>query len=313
MKVIENYVDAMFVNLPRTMELQAIKEDILLNMKEKYLELIEEGKAENEALGTVIAEFGSIDELLDSLDISIEERDGDGYQEVLSPKLPILTESVITKYLETKRLTGVMIGSGVVSIGIAISSFLLFVQRFNPALGFMVLFLGGFGGLSLFIMGGMKLSSYDYLKKGFILNTEDRYLLENAKEEYQRSFILSIVLGVGLSVMSVASVVFLYFMGFGDVLGASSLLLIASIACFFFIYAGNIQGSYNFLLENGLAENSSFQDIRRFQGYKRFESLYWLVILLIFFAWGFLFNGWFISWIVFPIGGVLSDVIEKRV
>ncbi|MGX6970947.1 permease prefix domain 1-containing protein [Vagococcus bubulae] len=313
MKVIENYVETMFVNLPYTAELLAIKEDILLNMKEKYLELIEEGKAENEALGTVIAEFGSIDELLDSLEISVEEVDDQEYHQFVSSKLPILSESVITNYLETKRLTGMFIGSGVVSLGVGLSSFLFLINRTSPSIPFFIIGLCILAAISLFIIGGMKLSVFNYLKKGFILNSEDRVLLEQAKFDYHRSFVLSMVLGVGLSMLSIFSVIFSLFWGFGEDIGLSSLILIASVACFFFIYAGNIQGSYTFLLENGLEESTSDKDYERHQFLQRFESLYWLVILLIFFGWGFFFEGWFICWIVFPIGGVLQDTLSHKI
>lgn len=313
MKVIENYVETMFVNLPRTDELLAIKEDILLNMKEKYLELIAEGKADNEALGTVIAEFGSIDELLDSLDISVEEVDDKEYHQFVSSKLPLLSESTIMKYLETKRLTGMFIGSGVVSLGIGLSSFMFFINRVSPLIALFILGLCMIAAITLFIIGGMRLSVFNYLKNGFILNSEDRILLEQAKFDYHRSFVLSMVLGVGLAMLSILSVIFSLFWGFSEEIGVSSLLLIVSVACFFFIYAGNIQGSYTFLLENGLEENVSRKEHERHQFLQRFESLYWLVILLIFFGWGFLFEGWFICWIVFPIGGVLQDAFSKRV
>lgn len=312
MKVIENYVDAMFVNLPRTTELEAIREDILLNMKEKYLELIAEGKAENEALGTVIAEFGTIDELLDSLEIDLEESKDYDNQEFITPNLPILTESVITKYLEMRRLTGVLIASGVVALGIGLGCFLFLIPRLSPALPLFIFGLCALAAVSLFIIGGMKFSTFDYLKKGFILKPDDRLLLESAKEEYHRSFVLSMVLGVGLSMLSILSVIFCLFFGFNEDIGFSSLIIIASVACFFFIYAGNIQASYNYVLENGLEERVSFKEYKRHQSFQRFESLYWMIILLIFFGWGFFFDGWVICWIVFPIGGVLQDTFSKR-
>ncbi|MGY3704426.1 hypothetical protein BW731_10175 [Vagococcus martis] len=312
MKVIENYVDAMFVNLPRTAELQTIKEDILLNMKEKYIELIDEGKPENEALGTVIAEFGTIDELLESLEISVEENDDRGNQEFFTPNLPVLSESVITKYLATKRLSGMLIGSGIISLGIGLSTFFFLINRLSSSIPFFIFVLSITAAVILFTIGGMKLSVFNNLKNGFILTSEDRLLLENAKEEYHRSFILSIILGIGLSMLSILSVIFSSFSGFGEAIGLSLLFLFGAVACFFFIYAGNVQGSYNFLLDNGLEVHVPYEEYKRQKFFQRFESLYWMIILLLFFGWGFFFDGWVICWIVFPIGGVLQDTLSKR-
>lgn len=63
MRQINDYVEAMFSTLPKTKEVIDIKLQILGHMEERYEALLEQGKNENEALGTVIAEFGSIDEL----------------------------------------------------------------------------------------------------------------------------------------------------------------------------------------------------------------------------------------------------------
>lgn len=38
-------------------------------MEDKYSELIADGKSENEVIGTIIAEFGNLDELAESLGI----------------------------------------------------------------------------------------------------------------------------------------------------------------------------------------------------------------------------------------------------
>ena len=39
-------------------------------MEDKYNELISEGKSENEAVGTVISEFGNLDELAETLGLN---------------------------------------------------------------------------------------------------------------------------------------------------------------------------------------------------------------------------------------------------
>lgn len=72
MKIIAEYLDSLFLNVPVTPETKKAKEDLLALMEDHYNELIAEGKNEHEAIGAVITEFGSIDELLEELDLKRE-------------------------------------------------------------------------------------------------------------------------------------------------------------------------------------------------------------------------------------------------
>ena len=69
MDAIKNYLETMFLNLPNTPEVQKAKYELGQMMEDKYRELIADGKTENEAIGTVIAEFGNLDELAEDLGI----------------------------------------------------------------------------------------------------------------------------------------------------------------------------------------------------------------------------------------------------
>ena len=59
----------MFAGLPNTPDVQKAKSELWQMMDDKYSELIAEGKAENEAIGIVISEFGNLEEIADSLGI----------------------------------------------------------------------------------------------------------------------------------------------------------------------------------------------------------------------------------------------------
>ncbi|MCL1949882.1 MAG: permease prefix domain 1-containing protein [Turicibacter sp.] len=75
MKILENYVDAMFRDFPETEEMLELKQTILESMEAKYDDLLADGKNEQEALGTVIAQFGDIEELKEAYSIEPEERE----------------------------------------------------------------------------------------------------------------------------------------------------------------------------------------------------------------------------------------------
>ena len=70
METIRNYLESMFAGLPATAEVLRAKQELGAMMEDKYTELREEGKAENEAIGIVISEFGNLDELAETLGIA---------------------------------------------------------------------------------------------------------------------------------------------------------------------------------------------------------------------------------------------------
>ena len=69
MDIIMSYIDSMFAGVPVTDETKRLRDDITANMSDKFDELIKEGRSVNEAIGTVISEFGNIDEVLSEMGV----------------------------------------------------------------------------------------------------------------------------------------------------------------------------------------------------------------------------------------------------
>jgi len=69
MNTIRNYLENLFLGLPHTEDVNRAKNELLAMMEDKYNELKEIGKTENEAIGIVISEFGNLDELSETLGI----------------------------------------------------------------------------------------------------------------------------------------------------------------------------------------------------------------------------------------------------
>ena len=70
METIKNYLETMFANMPNTPEVKKAKAELLSMMEDKFNEMIVDGVNENQAVGTVIAEFGNLDELAEDLGLS---------------------------------------------------------------------------------------------------------------------------------------------------------------------------------------------------------------------------------------------------
>lgn len=69
METLRIYLNNMFRNLPDTAEVQRAKDELWQMMEDKYADLISDGMSENEAVGTIIAEFGNLDDFADILNI----------------------------------------------------------------------------------------------------------------------------------------------------------------------------------------------------------------------------------------------------
>ena len=81
METIRNYLETMFANMPNTPEVRRAKDELLQMMEDKYNELIAEGVNENAAVGTVISEFGNLDELAEDLGLKKEVDEVNNRQE----------------------------------------------------------------------------------------------------------------------------------------------------------------------------------------------------------------------------------------
>lgn len=70
MNNLKEYLDNLFMGLPETPAVLRAKAELLEMMEDKYEELMNDGKSETEAFGTVVSEFGNLEELAEELGIS---------------------------------------------------------------------------------------------------------------------------------------------------------------------------------------------------------------------------------------------------
>ena len=111
METIKNYLDAMFANMPNTPEVKKAKAELLTMMEDKYNELIAEGETENSAVGTVISEFGNLDELADDLGLTKEVEETK--ERVSEKPRRFVSMEEAKNYLNEERKNGILIGIGV--------------------------------------------------------------------------------------------------------------------------------------------------------------------------------------------------------
>lgn len=296
METIKTYLDNMFANLPQTDRILRAKQDLLATMEEKYHSLKQEGKTENEAVGIVISEFGNIDELLRELGVGTH-----GAKE----GAPVLDRAQIDAFLSVRQAAARLFATGVL-LCICAPALLILLSggwRLDGTWGLTGLFILVAVAVGLFITGGMKLKPYEHLERSvFVLDAQQKQRIEQQHDAFHSVFTRFIVIGVSLCILSPLFVIAIH-----NAMGV--VLMLTSVACavFLFVYAGSIKSAYDILLQR---EDYSVERKTNKKALSAFAAIWWPLVTIVFLVWGFLYHGWAISWIVWPIGGLLFAIFS---
>ncbi|WP_054943221.1 permease prefix domain 1-containing protein [Paenibacillus ihuae] len=314
MDTITGYLNNMFAALPRTEQTYKLKQDLLSSMEDKYYELKQDGKSENEAVGIVISEFGNIDELMEELGIAVEGAD--------SP-LPQLAPEDTWSYMAAKKRAGFMVGLGVMLciVGPALLILLNTLAEYGflqgvisgdtaGILGVIILLVLVAPAVGLFIYSGTVSEKYKDLQKGFTLPHFLRAEIEQRSRAFTPTYTLSLTMGVCLCVLSPVPVITWSMINDdATAYGVVLLLALVALAVFLFIYYGSIKDSFKFLLkEEEYTDIPEKKEENRIKG--SIAAIIWPLAVCIFLISGFVFERWDINWVVFPVTALLLEVFS---
>lgn len=320
MDMIKGYLESMFANYPNTPEVVRAKSELLQMMEDKYSELISEGKNENEAIGTVISEFGNLDEIAESLGISQIAQ-----TVAMAPARRKVTLDEIKSYLETEKQN-----AGNIAIGVAycimcvIPPIIVDMYAWYEFIGVICMFGMIVAGVILFIWSGRKNEDWRFLKRE--LCSVDRanmdYILEK-KNQVRDNLLLQKIIGIILCALCwfpsmILEEIPLIPERFADWTGVSLFVFVA-IGVFLIVRSSIIQGSFTTLLklnENGTM-GSTFVPEKEKEVYSNptvdaIMSVYWPTITCLYLIWSFLTFDWWISWIIWPVASIVRTIIKKN-
>ena len=166
MDTIKNYLEAMFANLPNTIEVKRAKDELYSMMEDKYTELMNDGKTENEAVGTVISEFGNLDELAESLGIDKV------VSEAVDSDVRVLCQEEIIDYIRDVTRQRFTIGLGVMMCCFALVGPIIFASIGDMigrsgivGIGVVLMFALAAVGVGMFIFSSVMMSQWKFLEK----------------------------------------------------------------------------------------------------------------------------------------------------
>ena len=159
--------------------------------------------------------------------------------------------------------------------------------------------------VALFLMAALKGKEYEYLENSFI-DTEYGVsgMVKDRSGNYAEIHSRLLIVGIMLCVIAVIPLLGLEAMRYSNntdflpLIGVAVLLAMVAAGVKLIVLTCIRQGGYQKLLETG-----DYSRINKRVG--RFDGIYWAIALAIYLCWSFITSRWDITWIVWPIGGVL--------
>lgn len=328
MEVIRTYLDNLFSTLPDTPASRRAKEELWGMMEDKYQELKDQGLPENQIIGTVISQFGNLEELRETL--GLEQPYAAAPPPQLHPAGIPMSYAQAQECLTTYRRASRGIGIGVVLCILAVMPLFVLLGLFElellseglaVALGLGALFVLVAAAVVLFIFYGPQLSPYEKWKtNGAVLEQEGVAWARQQKALQSRYFPLRIALGVVLCILSVVPMLVTGILTDGApfedgaVLMALSVLFpLVAVGVYQFIRAGMVDSCCKMLLgELDTGPALSPVDVKTGKKVPTVvdivAQIYWPLVVIAYLVWSFLTWDWRITWILWPIAGILFGI-----
>lgn len=165
--------------------------------------------------------------------------------------------------------------------------------------------------VAMFLMTGMRGKPYEFLEE---VNIETAYgvsgMAKEKRAEYAPMHSRLLIFGVMLCVVAAIPMMMLMLTGYTNntdvlpVIGVAVMLIMIAVGVKLIVLTCIRQGGYDKLLEEG-----DYTRLNKKAG--RYDGIYWMVTVAVYLGWSFITMKWEITWIVWPIAGVLFAVYRE--
>lgn len=232
-----------------------------------------------------------------------------------------ITLDEANEYMTLREMASVRIAAGVAACifspvilillaGYAESGIMNVNENMATGFGVAVLLIIVACAVMVFIMTGSKLKKYEFIESELLdLEYGIAGIVETKKENYAHTHKVSVALGVGLCILSVVPMFIALAITDIDsvmVTMVGLLLTMVAVGVFMIIRTIMIQETYERLLEEG-----DYTQEKKVMAKKNnnLATAYWCIALAVFLLWSFLSGDWHITWIVWPVAGVLFGAV----
>lgn len=327
METLRNYLENMFLNLPNTPEVRRAKNELLQMMEDKYTELKEEGRAENEVIGIVISEFGNLDELAEELGIKtyVEEESAPGQMLSLEEAKDFLKDTVKRSYLIAVGVMFCILSPvPVIFLGASVNGKSDFAVAKADMVGALFMFLLIAIGVAFFIFAGtmkQKWQQIGHNTVGIDFNVTD--YTKKQFESVRGSHALCLSLGCMLCILSFIPAVIIDTMfptDFWYECSGAFLFILVAVGVYLIVFTSNRNKGYQALFAlnaRGTMGNTYVPESAKEVEYTNktigsVMNVYWQTVTCIYLCVSFLTFDWEITWVIWPVAAVVQSILKTN-
>ncbi|MCR5581271.1 MAG: permease prefix domain 1-containing protein [Pseudobutyrivibrio sp.] len=312
METIKSYLEAMFANMPNTPEVKKAKAELLAMMEDKYNELIADGESENTAVGTVISEFGNLDELAEDLGVTKEVEETHAREE--KPRRFVSIDEV-ESYFSYCKTRAIVIGIGVflcITSVIYPIIFDFFGDNGEDTYGVVGMFVSIAIAVGLFVFTGVMSGQWDYLsKEPCQIDMNTAKYAKDRKNNFKITYAICITVGVMLCAICWLPVAII------DLeVASASLFVCVGIGVFLFIASTGIMGGYDNILKindektisGSYAKEDEVEYINKTATI--IMEVYWPTVTCLYLMISFVTMDWGTTWIIWVVAAVLHKILN---
>jgi len=317
METIKNYLESMFASMPNTPEVRKAKAELLQMMEDKYNELISEGTSENTAVGTVISEFGNLDELAESLGLTKEVEVARGMENEMPRRFISLDEA--KAYLSNRSKKALFRSLGILLCIISVA-FVIIMTPGGPSFfrGVAAMITCIAIGVGFLVYAGFSDHEWKFIDhEACSIDMNTASYVKDKKRSFEPIRALCVSLGIVLCVVCWTPNILIPFKY--QPFAAGVMFLVIGFGVFLIVYPNSIARGFDRLL-NVNAMNTISGQYTNGSSYNRpvryksktaqtIAELYWPTVTCIYLIISFLTFSWGSTWIIWVIAGVFHRVV----
>ena len=313
METIRNYLETMFASMPNTPEVKKAKDELLAMMEDKYNELIADGANENAAVGTVISEFGNLDELAEDLGLQKEIEEIHEMQQDVSRRVVSMEE--VRAYFKAVRSGAWQVALGVMLCIICVTGPIIAASlKANPGLGVIAMFSCIALAVGLFVFYGIAKKDWNFLKKEPCqIDITTANMVKEMRRNYRTTRAWMLAIGVVLCAFCWVPTAAFVFLGS---LVPATLFFMIGVGVFLIVYSSMVDKGFQKILnlnDKKTISGSYGKDDEIEYSSKTATavmSVYWPTVTCIYLCISFLTFRWDITWIIWPVAGIVRKILN---
>ena len=315
METIKNYLESMFRNLPNTPEVLRAKNELLQMMEDKYAELRREGKTENEAVATVISEFGNLDELAASLGI----KEFIGKQEEHQRRSVSLDE--VKEYISDGISAAILKVIGIILFISCVTPVIFFGDIAGPEfLGIALMFVFIGIGVGMMILSSSRMEQWKFIKQQLCsISPQTTDYVAEEKRKFNTAYNILLITGLILCICCCIPAIVIDDtpVRINGSWGPFCIFAFVAAGVALMVYANSRMKLYKKLLklnsENTIGgtytSEKDKEPVYTNKTLRAIMSVYWPSVTCIYLCVSFLTFQWWITWIIWPIASVIQRLI----